>query len=209
MTKKLNFIFDFDGVLGDTFKQNLESMVEIGIYSSLENAREGQLKYFNGPPHLTRTSDITPERKAKNEKFILDFGTVMSKKEIPLFTEFLDSIKRISPDNLAVVSNGSTKYLLPACERMGLKFSHILAFEDHHSKEEKIEIIVNDWQVSELEIYYFTDALVDVYELEKYMDRSKIIGCAWGYSGYENLAQELPEEQILKTFKDILNYNFK
>lgn len=53
------------------------------------------------------------------------------------------------------------------------------------------------------EIYYFTDTKTDVWELENYLDKSKIIGCAWGWQGFEKLSEVLPKEQILKEFKDV------
>ena len=37
------------------------------------------------------------------------------------------------------------------------------------------------------------------------MDPGKIIGCAWGYQGYDKLLEVLPANQILREFSDIHN----
>jgi phosphoserine phosphatase len=50
-----------------------------------------------------------------------------------------------------------------------------LAFEDHHSKEEKIEQICRDRGVDVSEVYYFTDTKADVYELQDMIAKNKLI----------------------------------
>jgi predicted hydrolase (HD superfamily) len=52
-------------------------------------------------------------------------------------------------------------------------------------------------------VYYFTDSLADVYELEKLVGKSHIIGCGWGFLGEMWLKKELPDRQILKRYGDI------
>jgi leucyl-tRNA synthetase len=42
-----------------------------------------------------------------------------------------------------------------------------------------------------------------VFELENSVGREHIIGCAWGWHGYDKLREVLPEKNILREFKDI------
>lgn len=67
------------------------------------------------------------------------------------------------------MSSGSEEYVQPALIRSGLEPTHVLCFEDHHSKEEKIELICKDRGVNIQDVYYITDSLADVYELKDFL----------------------------------------
>lgn len=109
----------------------------------------------------------------------------------------------IKNTKLAIVSSANIDYHLALIKQTGLEFTHILGFKDHYSKEEKVKTIAKDWGVSLNELYYFTDTKTDFWELENLLDKTKIIGCAWGFQGYEKMLEILPKEQVLKEFSDI------
>ena len=90
-----------------------------------------------------------------------------------------------------------------ALAKTNINPTHILAFEDHHSKEDKIETICTDWGVTPNDVYYFTDSLADAYELQDFISPEKLIGVAWGFCGREVLLKELKPEYILDTSYDI------
>ncbi len=200
--KNKYFIFDFDGVLGDTWKAAINAHVAMGSPSK-EEAENRMLKYFDRKPNHARDVQRTPEKIQSDLDFIRKFGKCVVDSEPQLFKDFIKEVKKHKNAKCAVVSSGSQAYVLPMLEGSGLKFSHILAYEDHASKEEKIEWVCKDWNVGVRDIHYFTDTKADVYELENLLDRSKIVGCAWGYHGFEKLREALPENQILKNFKDM------
>ena len=197
------FIFDFDGVLGDTWNAALEAHVNGKITATQDEAALRMRAYFSKKPFHARDQSMSGVRAKENEEWIRNFGSEMAKIEFNLFKSFIKEIKKFKRTKFAVVSSGSNQYVTKALKKAGMKFSHVLAYEDHHSKEEKIERIRKDWKADVKDIYYFTDTKADVYELEDMLDRKKIIGCAWGYQGYELLKEVLPEKQILKDFEDI------
>ncbi len=197
------FIFDFDGVLGDTWKAALESHIGVGDIKTPEQALERISAYFSKKPHHSRDSVRSAEQIVLDNEFNTMFGQKMAQSEFPLFTKFIQEIKKYKNTTFAVVSSGSEQYVKPALKKVGMKFTHILSFEDHHSKEEKIETICKDWGVDLKDIYYFTDTKADVYELETILDKTQIVGCSWGYNGYDGLREVLPEKNILKDFTDI------
>jgi leucyl-tRNA synthetase len=127
----------------------------------------------------------------------------MKQNSFDLFIDFVEEIKKIENVKIAIVSSGSKLYIEDKVTASGLAATHVLTFEDHHSKEEKIETICKEWGVGLDEVLYFTDTKADVYELENCLDRRNIIGCAWGFHGFEKLREVLPENQILKNFSDI------
>jgi leucyl-tRNA synthetase len=197
------FIFDFDGVLGDTREVAIKARMNVFGFTTREEAEKDLMQYFEQKPDHARDAYRSPERIAEDLDWVRRYGEGIIALKPPLFKNFIKEIKKYKNVRLAVVSSGSEKYVKPLLKKSGLVFTHILSFEDHHSKEEKIELICRDWKIDVQSVYYFTDTKADVYELENILDRKKIIGCAWGYHNFEKLNEVLSEKQILKDFKDI------
>ncbi|MDO8482215.1 MAG: hypothetical protein Q7S86_00135 [bacterium] len=195
-------IFDFDGVLADTLAVNLQARINIGYVRTMEESIAKMHGYFDNRPNHTRDHTLSETELRQVGERITQMGEEIHKLGFNLFDGFFDEIKLITDKKVALVSTG-TVYVKAKPLPEGFNPTHVLGYEDHHSKEEKIEHICKDWGVSVKEIYYFTDSKADVYELENFLDREKIIGVAWGYCGYDKLSQLLPENQILKKFADI------
>jgi phosphoglycolate phosphatase-like HAD superfamily hydrolase len=193
-------IFDFDGVLGDTLHDT--KMVKTKIENiSYEQASDDILAHFSKPSH-SKSDDPTAEKLVEVLKWSHNFGYLLSKTDFPIFTGFIDEIKKIKDFKSAIVSSGSKVYI-DRVKNLGVDFTHILDVFDHHSKEEKIKTICADWSADINDVYYFTDTQSDVIELRNVMNPTKIIGCSWGFQGYDKLLEVLPKEQILNEFKDI------
>ncbi len=196
-------IFDFDGVIGDTYEACIKANIIVDGHKTREQAISRIASYFNSKPDHTKGHNLTAEELKEKVDWIKRFGEEMVKLEFSLFDEFNKAIKNLSNIKTAVISAGSGLYIRNRIPESGLNPTHVLTYEDHESKEEKIEQVCKDWGVSIKDIYYFTDTKADVYELENGLDRKKIIGCAWGYCGYDSLKEVLPENQILKTPEDV------
>jgi len=193
-------IFDFDGVLGDT----LEPLVKVNARvdgTDESTARNKLLSYYDKKtPHGKEKS---PQDVEKWAKFYETLGIELHQNGYNLFDDFIKEISKISNAKLAIVSSANTIFAKQVLKQTHLDFTHILGFQDHHSKEEKVKIIAKDWGVDMNELYYFTDTKTDFWELENILDKTKIIGCAWGWQGFDKLNEVLPENQILKEFSDI------
>lgn len=200
-------IFDFDGVIGDTWEAGLEVQMKVGDFTkkfaNKEEAKESTLQYFSRKPNHAKDTLLTSEQLQARVEWAKKYGEEMAKINPPLFTEFNKAVKNIASIKTAIISAGSGLYIKNRIAETELNPTHVLTYEDHHSKEEKIERLCKDWGVSMQDVYYFTDSKADVYELENCLDRKKIIGCAWGCCGYDLLKELLPENQILKDFADI------
>jgi phosphoglycolate phosphatase-like HAD superfamily hydrolase len=197
-------IFDFDGVIGDTWETCIATHLKRGSRDSRESAIEEMNDYFNRRPHHTKNHTLNTAELAKEYTWTTESGTIMHEIGFNLFDEFVDAVLQVSTPYKAVVSSGSTVYVVPAMNRTAINPTHILAFEDHHSKEEKIEAVCRDWNVATNQVYYFTDSLADVYELQYFISPEKLFGVAWGFSGKENLLRELKPQYILDTPEDFL-----
>jgi len=194
-------IFDFDGVLGDTDAPGTEVIKEMEGKTDAQIAA-GKERYFTKSPH-TRGANLSQEQLADIKDWTTRYGNLLYQKGFGLFDGFIDELKKIENTKIAVVSSGSSAYIKPKLENCGLEFFRVLTFEDHHSKEEKVEIICEDWGIPVKVAYFFTDTISDVKELENIMDRNKIYGCAWGYHGEKKLMTVLDENHILREFSDI------
>ncbi len=195
-------IFDFDGVMGDTIEEGVKVNMALDSITE-EEARKQIHNYFSRKPDHAKGHNLTEDQLEKRVDWIKRYGEEMLKLNPPLFEKFIEAVKNLSNTKIAIISAGSGLYIKNRIPETGLNPTHILTYEDHHSKEEKIEQVCKDWGISMQDVYYFTDTKADVYELENCLDRKKIIGCAWGYGGYDGLRELLPENQVLKEFTDI------
>ncbi len=198
-----NIIFDFDGVLGDTIELFNRYHHHLKPHQSYEEAKQDQLQYFFTTQHSKKDNPTEKELNLKYEWLsgFIEFAHHNDMLPVPLFQEFIDVLIQKQIPNIAVVSSGTREYLIPALNSTDLNPSHILGFEDHHSKEEKIAIVCKDWDVNPKDTLYFTDTISDVLELRDIV--GIIIGCTWGLHGYQFLSTVLPDELILQDFHEI------
>lgn len=195
-------IFDFDGVIGDTQEASAKATMVVDG-RTYEGAWEENLRYASEKPPHTRDHTQTEEQMHATYEWTVKFGEQMVNSNFPLFSEFVKEIEAINTKYKAVVSSGSQLYVIPAMTKTQIQPTHILAYENHHSKEEKIEIICKDWDCEVSDVYYFTDTLADVYELQNFISPDKLIGVSWGYCGKEALQKELTDENILDKKEDL------
>jgi phosphoglycolate phosphatase-like HAD superfamily hydrolase len=198
-----NIIFDFDGVLGDTDDLFARFHQQGDPDLQYEEALQRHQGYFFNTTHSHRDNPTQEylDTKAKWLADFMEFAKGAGLLPVPLFNNFIAILVELDIPNKAVVSSGTNEYLIPALNTTKLNPSHILGFEDHHSKEEKIAIVCKDWGVNPKDTIYFTDTISDVIEVQDMVDI--VIGCAWGTHNHPLLSQVLPEHQILDNFEDI------
>ncbi len=196
-------VFDFDGVLGDTYKPGLKARMACGWASDTEDAKQKCFEHFTRKPDYARGHNYSKEELKKLFDQSIVYAKVLDKEGYKLFDAFISEIKKIKNTRIAIISSGSVIYANQGIKKSKLKVEKKLTLEDSFSKEEKFEKLSKFWKVPVNEMYYFTDSNSDVYELENMLGSKKIIGCSWGYIGYDELKKALPEDQILKKPKDI------
>jgi predicted alpha/beta hydrolase family esterase/ADP-ribose pyrophosphatase YjhB (NUDIX family) len=201
-SKKKYLIFDFDGVFGDTYDAWVKAQAQF-LNISLYEAKKIVTNHTSKPQHSNKNNLSENDLNKK----ILEFYKIleiMKTFDYSLFHGFIEEVKKIPNIQMAVVSSGSREIIIkPLLQKENLIFTHILGLEDHHSKEYKIEQICRDWNINIKEIYYFTDTRSDILELQDCMDKTKIIGCSWGWEGEKKLLELLPKNQVLNNFGDV------
>jgi len=200
-----NIIFDMDGVLMDSWDVMNDAFVKIKFRGkTIDEVIANHKKYITTKPYHSKGEPLSQERY----KYVIDvldqcFEIIKSDPRYKPFYGFLDELKNIKDARFAIVSSNGEKHIRNFIKRTDILFTHALSFEDNPSKEAKVEKITKDWGVTEQDIIYVTDTIADIFELQSFIPKSNLVGCSWGYCGYDLLSKELPSNQILLEFSDI------
>ncbi|MEI6728776.1 MAG: HAD-IA family hydrolase [bacterium] len=190
-------IFDFDGVIGDTYNQDIQALIKFHNLTG-DEAKAKCIEDFSKP----REAKILDEKELKNRQRFHDLHASLTEEYGNLFEDFLLEILTIPNAKLAIVSNSEQEAIQLLLGDISKRFDFILPWTGQTHKKERIESICKDWDVSEQEVYYFTDTNNDILEVQEFLDPTKIIGCSWGFLGFDILKEVLPKRQILKKFSD-------
>lgn len=193
----MHLIFDFDGVIANTQTTSAKATALVNDISFEEGWTEN-LRYASNKPNHARGHTLSEAEVNQIYEWTNQFGNHMRRLSFELFDEFVSEIETLDIEHKAIVSSGSEQYIVPAISKTTIKPTHVLGYESHHSKEEKIELIARDWGVSLDNVYYFTDTIADVLELKDMLHGDHLIGVSWGYCGLELLSSVLDSKRILK-----------
>ena len=200
LTKYL--IFDFDGVLANSEHDDLNHIVNSDIHPHIndrESAKTFRNKIFSTVPDHHAQEQLEPDQYAKYKSF----GDHYIQSKVQLFHDFIEELKKMSNVKMAVVSSGCEHYLNQTLKQTDLEFAPVLGIETSPSKVKKVQIVCDQWEINPEEAFYFTDTQTDVRELQDLMTLERIIGCAWGWHGYELLRELLPSDQIMEEYFEI------
>jgi HAD superfamily hydrolase (TIGR01549 family) len=202
-------IFDFDGVLARTLDDNIDLHLKLDTYRTTDRTQiKNKIQdHFSKPRHATSNALSKDEQKQQHDRLNSYIEPILSINNT-VFREFLKHVINLKNCKLGIISTGSQKVIRTLLGEMSTNFNPILTFEDSLSKEDKLKTLCDDWKVEPNQCYYITDTISDVLELETQIPKNQIIGCSWGWSGYEGLRTVLPSNQIFKQFDDILTFQF-
>lgn len=188
-------IFDFDGVIEDTYEQHFQ----LSKKQFLNLTREEHRKLFEGNIHIER-------EKLQNRNTGFNVSEKMSEFSYSLVTkdEIKNSLINLSGRyKLGIITSAREKGLKDYIERNGLSniFSFILGFETHKSKIEKFKKVINEYFLEIDEIIFVTDTLGDIIEANKV--GVKVIAVDFGYHEKERLEKGNPKKIVSKFFEII------
>ena len=196
MTKYL--IFDFDGVLSNSAEADINLMVTSDNYPDITDHKAAKHHrahvWASKPPDTHTHTELHPDIYALYKEAGDHY--VMSKVE--LFQDMIEEIKKIRDVKLAIVSSGPEHYIKKTLEQTDLQFEYVYGIETSPSKVTKVKKVCDSWGIDPQDAWYFTDTQADIIELQDLMGLKKLIGCAWGWQGYDYLRELLPSDQILE-----------
>ena len=204
-----NFIlFDFDGVIADTFTPAFEVQKMMCPKATADDYRarfEGNINdtYKQGNYHTDECfHDID---------FFAEY-IPRFKKQGKVFVGMTEAIKQLSKNySLIIVSSTITSPIQDFLVKNNLAsyFFEVMGNDVHTSKVEKIKMIFSKYNTTTKNCVFVTDTLGDMLEAEK--TGVAAIGVTWGFHGEERLARGKPfmivntPEELLKSISNFYN----
>ena len=178
-------IFDFDGVLEDTFDWNFR--VAKRRYKGID--KEDYRSWFNGNIY---EHPVILEAGPMNvtEYFNIYKKGFIGKKLKNKFKKLLEDLSK--KYNLVIISSIDEDIILPYLRRSKALhfFKDVWGYKNEKSKVKKFKRFLRKYKVSKKECLFITDTLGDIMEANKVGVNS--IGVSWGYHNKNTLLKGNP-----------------
>lgn len=191
MTGKKFVLFDFDGVIADSYSIAFETSRKKCVHITEEEYREA----FNGNVHDRHRALMErvhgPECRHDTDWFS-EFVPAFEERA-HLFEGMREVIEKLSHGYiLIIVSSTITSPIQGFLEKhhIGRYFSEVMGADIHTSKVEKIKMIFEKYDTGSSECVFITDTLGDMREAEEAGVGS--IGVSWGFHHRETLEEGKP-----------------
>ncbi len=189
-----HIIFDFDGVIHDTFELAFVVGNQLHGYDREEYKQMFEGNLYNH--HRIKNEDINEYFRLSKEKF----------KDLVIEQHVRDELLRLSEKfNLIIVSSNSEEILNDYLKNNDIVkiFTKVLGVETHKSKQEKFKMLENDHNVSSENSIFVTDTLGDILEANKAGLRT--VAVDFGYHERARLERGSPL-QIISDFRDLRQF---
>lgn len=179
-------LFDFDGVIADSFTSAFEVSKILHPHTTENDFRkrfEGNINDWEKP---IRTDDY-----GKNIDFFEKYIPKM--KKITVIRGILEVIKNLSHNHtLIIISSTVTSPIREFMERHKIAqyFTEIMGNDIHISKVKKIKMVFLKYKMSSRECLFITDTLGDIKEASQVGVNT--IGIVWGFQDKETIAKGRP-----------------
>jgi len=187
-------IFDFDGVLGDTYAMSLEVFRTFRSDLSDQSYKD----QYNGNVLHNNPMDFKPEEK---DVFFQEMHKRFEEKHLFPFKKELQNLSE--EYKLFVVSStreeNINKYL--NCGNLLQNFEHILGTDTNKSKVVKFKMIFEKYNLKAEECLFFTDTLGDL--RESFEVNLPSVGVTWGFQDHETLKKGEPWK-IISEFEELI-----
>lgn len=187
--KKNFLLFDFDGVIANTFAQAFGVNKMICPHITEDDYR----KYYEGNINDWRKVEKIHTDKCRNDIVFFDEYLPKMKKHATIFPDMKDVVSNLAKSyNLIIISSTTTAPICEFLEKHGIRehFHGVMGNDVHKSKVEKIKMVLSKHKICSKDCVFITDTLGDIKEAGHHnMDA---ICVSWGYHGKETLARGNP-----------------
>jgi phosphoglycolate phosphatase-like HAD superfamily hydrolase len=186
-------LFDFDGVIADTFA--LASA--LAKRTCAHNTEEVYRSAFEGNIYDTYNKDKPGGESAHGPEceHDIDWWAEYHKgsANAAAFEGIIPAVKQIGESyRLAIISSGSASFIRPFLQHEGIEhlFTDILDVDVHTHKTKKMEIMFEKYSVTAADCVFITDTLGDLREAAHHSMGA--IAVSWGFHGRDRLEQGVP-----------------
>jgi len=211
MTQNHLIIFDFDGVIVDSYQKifaTLSRQAELFRIPPIKTHEDFSF-YFNGNFFEKLVSNgATEESIARAVAFFNDNQSNLV-EETKIFDGIEFALKKLSKKNsLAIVSSNQTPIIAKFCDKNDILpyFKEILGADIETSKTKKIKNLILRHEVGIENAFYVCDTVGDIQEAKAVNVRS--IAVTWGYQTKEELSKASPDffcerpKKLIEMFSD-------
>lgn len=175
--KNKTLLFDFDGVIVDTFDVSYKSMK---ARVSDPPDEDGYRSWFDGNIYDSEGAGLSNVRVDENDQFYKLYAPQLMEKE-PV-SGIIDVIKELHTDHrMVIVSSSLSSSIKDYLDKHNLlrHFDKIYGGDIHKSKVVKIKMVFAEFNASPDDCLFITDTLGDMREATKVGVRS--FGVTWGF----------------------------
>lgn len=187
-----NFVlFDFDGVIVDSF----DIALEVKQMACPHLTAEDYKKRFEGNINEFDLSKVKHTDQCRAVDFFTEYVPRMHR--VQLFPGIKEILAQLAKDYaLIIISSTISTPIKEHIERNGLQdyFAEIMGNDIHKSKVEKIKMIFQKYSTTPKHCVFITDTLGDLREAEK--SGLGAIAVSWGFHSHETLQKGNPTKII-------------
>ncbi|MAG12942.1 hypothetical protein CL630_03995 [bacterium] len=182
-------LFDFDGVIADSFHPAFETQKMVCPHLSEENYRkrfEGNINDWEDPINV-HTEDC------RHDIDFFEEYIPRMKDEVQIVPRMREVIIELEKEyTLVVISSTITSPIQEflSSHELDSHFAWIMGNDVHQSKVEKIKMVFEKYNITSKDCVFITDTLGDMREAEKMSVGT--IGVTWGFHVPETLKQGNP-----------------
>ncbi|MCX6722662.1 MAG: HAD family hydrolase [Candidatus Staskawiczbacteria bacterium] len=202
-----NIIFDWSGVVKDSFEAHLWIVNKMFERAGVEKISSEELKKDWVQPYMIFYNKYIPNFTKEEQDKI--WTKTMLSKDVPESHEYpgmADLIKKLKEDKrfLAVLSSDPPKMILPEIEKFGLEDIFDYKVIEVHDKTEGAKEIIKNNNLDINETVFIGDSNHEI-EVGKEVG-IKTIAVTWGFSTEENLKSVNPDYLVhnVKELEEIL-----
>lgn len=186
--KVSTILFDFDGVIVDTFEVSYESMKTV-VPNPPDT--DGYRSWFNGNIYDSEDTKLSDVKVDKDDPFFKIYAPLLVHLE-PV-SGIVEAIKQLHKDyRMVVISSTISSPIREYLDKHDLvrHFDKIYGGDVHKSKVAKIKMVFTEFKVESDGCIFVTDTLGDMREAARMGIKS--IGVTWGFQKLESLQKGNP-----------------
>ncbi|MGB9793410.1 MAG: HAD family hydrolase [Desulfofundulus sp.] len=204
-------MFDYDGVIADSYAQFIEDWVRVCKAHGVEFKSPGEaIDLFDGNVYESmRRLGVSDEAI---DRILEEYRATAAFKEVKLFPEMPRALEEIAQlHRVVIITSNLSAVVREVLMRNGVRcVSEVIGAEEEKSKVKKIKAVISRYPG--LTPYYVGDTKGDI--LEGRAAGAITVGVAWGWHPPERLAEGNPDylvntpEELVRLFRERLSSSF-
>ena len=196
--KEKLLIFDFDGVIADTYHIYLDFLIKkLGFRKNyaIKKLTKSSTELVSKPSNLFQ--------KIGEKWYYHNFFKYVEKQgQSLLFPEIIEQIQNLKQPK-AILTRAEKRVCLTVLQEHSDLFEIIIGRNEAKNKASGLDLILNQKNLQNYYPIFITDTIADVLEMQRVLKSDQIYGVSWGFNETELLEKYLEKDKILHQVKDL------